>query len=105
MVLFRQGGKGMTGKSMEEQALSGLKVLDPTHFIAGPYCTKLMADFGAEMIKVEKPGQGDGARALGPFAGDEPHPEKSGLFFYLNTNKRSITLNLKAETGVRLFKG
>jgi len=89
---------------MEEQALSGLKVLDLTHFIAGPYCTKLMADLGAEVIKVERTGQGDGARALSPFFGDEPHPEKSGLFFYLNTNKKSITLNLKSETGVRLLK-
>lgn len=89
---------------MEEQALSDLKVLDLTHFIAGPYCTKLMADLGAEVIKVERPGQGDGARALGPFLGDEPHPEKSGLFFYLNTNKKGITLNLKSETGVRLLK-
>ena len=89
---------------MEEQALSGLKVLDLTHFIAGPYCTKLMADLGAEVIKVERPGQGDGARALGPFLGDEPHPEKSGFFLYLNTNKKSITLNLKSQTGVRLLK-
>jgi len=89
---------------MQEQALSALKVLDLTHFIAGPYCTKLMADLGAEVIKVEKPGQGDGARALSPFLGDEPHPEKSGFFFYLNTNKKSITLNLKSETGVKLLK-
>lgn len=89
---------------MEEQALSGLKVLDLTHFIAGPYCTKLMADLGAEVTKVERPGQGDGARALGPFFRDEPHPEKSGLFFYLNTNKKSITLNLKSDRGVRLLK-
>ena len=89
---------------MEEQALSGLRVLDLTHFIAGPYCTKLMADLGAEVVKVERPGQGDGARALGPFLGDEPHPEKSGGFFYLNTNKKSITLNLKTDTGIRLLK-
>jgi len=94
----------MKQEGMEEQALSGLKVLDLTHFIAGPYCTKLMADIGAEIIKVERPGQGDGARALGPFSKDEPHPEKSGLFFYLNTNKKSITLNLKTETGVGLLK-
>ena len=89
---------------MEEQALSDLKVIDLTHFTAGPYCTKLLADFGAEVIKVERPGQGDGARTLGPFFGDDPHPEKSGLFLYLNTNKKSITLNLKTETGGKILK-
>jgi len=89
---------------LEEAVLSGLRVLDVTHYVAGPYCTKLLADFGAEVIKVEKPGQGDGARVLGPFPGDETHPEKSALFLYLNTNKQSITLNLKNPTGVKIFK-
>ena len=86
------------------QPLSDVKVLDLTWYIAGPYCTKLLADYGADVIKVEKPGEGDPARRLGPFLNDEPHPEKSGLFFYLNTNKRGITLNLKSETGKRIFK-
>jgi len=89
---------------MSEQALSDVKVLDLTWYIAGPYCTKLLADYGADVIKVERPGQGDPARTLGPFLGDDPDREKSGLFLYLNTNKRSITLNLKAETGRKLFK-
>ena len=80
---------------MADQALSDIKVLDFSHFIAGPYCTKLLADYGAEVIKVERPDTGDGARRLGPFPGDEPNGEKSGLFLHLNTNKRSITLNLK----------
>jgi len=87
-----------------EQALTGLKVLDVTHYIAGPYCTKLLADYGADVIKVEKPGSGDGTRRMGPFPGDIPDPEKSGLFLHLNTNKRGITLNLKTETGVKIFK-
>jgi len=87
-----------------EQALSGVRVLDVTHYIAGPYCTKLLADYGADVIKVERPGIGDGARRMGPFCGDDPHPDKSGLFLYLNTNKRSITLNLKSETGIRIFR-
>ncbi|MDY6906794.1 MAG: CoA transferase [Chloroflexota bacterium] len=89
---------------MAEQVLSDVKVLDVTQHIAGPYCTKLLADYGAEVIKVERPGQGDPARRLGPFYGDEPHPEKSGLFAYLNTNKKGITLNLESEWGKRQFK-
>ena len=87
-----------------EQVLSGLKVLDLTHYISGPFCTKLLADFGADVIKIEKPVEGDGARRMGPFPGDIPHPEKSGLFLSLNVNKRAITLNLKTETGVEIFK-
>lgn len=79
---------------MPEGPLAGLKVLDFTHYIAGPYCTKLLADYGADTVKVEPPA-GDGARRLGPFPNDEPHPEKSALFLHLNTNKRSIVINLK----------
>ena len=89
---------------MMEQALSGVKVLDLTWQIAGPYCTKLLADYGADVIKVERPGIGDPARAMGPFFKDEPNPEKSGLFLHLNTNKKGITLNLKSATGKKLFK-
>ena len=89
---------------MPEQALSDVKVLDLSWYIAGPYCTKLLADYGADVLKIEKPGEGDPARRMGPFQGDAPDPEKSGLFLYLNTSKRSITLNLKTETGKKLFK-
>ena len=89
---------------MAEQVLTGVKVLDLTHHIAGPYCSKLFADYGAEVIKVEQPGGGDPARAEGPFPGDVPHPEKSGLFLHLNTNKLGITLNLKNPAGVEIFK-
>ena len=89
---------------MKPQALSGVKVLDLTHYVAGPFCTKLLADYGAEVLKIERPGHGDEARRMAPFLGDEPDPEKSGLFLFLNTNKRSITLNLKTEMGVRIFE-
>jgi len=89
---------------MQDQALSDVKVVDLSHYIAGPFCTKMLADFGAEVIKIEKPGEGDGARRIGPFPQDIPHPEKSGLFLHLNTNKKGITLNLKTKAGVRLFK-
>ena len=87
---------------MTDTPLDGLRVLDLTHGIAGPYCTKLFADSGADVIKVERPGAGDFARSLGPFLNDEPHPEKSGLFLDLNTGKKSITLNLKSATGQQL---
>ncbi|MBI2847809.1 MAG: CoA transferase [Chloroflexi bacterium] len=87
-----------------EQVLSDIKVLDLTHYVAGPYCTRLLADYGAEVIKIEKPGEGDGARRMGPFLKDDPHPEKSGLFLHLNTNKKGVTLNLKTQAGVGIFK-
>jgi len=86
-----------------EAALLDLKVLDLTHFIAGPYCTRFLAGLGAEVVKIEKP-DGDGARRIGPFPNDVPDLEKSGLFLYLNQNKLGITLNLKTETGVKIFK-
>jgi len=85
------------------QALSGIKVLDLTQYVSGPYCTKLLADYGAEVIKIEKPGAGDGSRRVGPFYRDEPHPEKSGLYLHLNTNKKSVTLNLKSGRGKKIL--
>ncbi len=85
-------------------ALSGLKVLDLSQGIAGPYCTKLLADYGAEVIKVEEPRRGDVARSTGPFPGHLPHHEKSGLFLHLNTNKKSVTLNLNPSDGASLCK-
>lgn len=81
-----------------------LKVIDLTHYIAGPYCTKLLADFGADVIKLEKPGDGDDARRLGPFPDGVPHPEKSGIFFVLNLNKRGITLDIAKAGGAGILK-
>ena len=81
-----------------ETALGDVRVLDFTHYTAGPYCTKLLADYGADVIKVE-PLQGEASRRLGPFSQDRPDPEKSGLFLHLNTNKRGIALNLKHPQG------
>ncbi|MFW6125606.1 MAG: CaiB/BaiF CoA transferase family protein [Chloroflexota bacterium] len=86
-----------------ELALTDVTVLDLTHYIAGPYCTKLLADYGAQVIKVERPDGGDGARRMRPFLADDPHPEKSGLFLHLNTNKKGVTLNLKTTTGVGIL--
>ena len=88
---------------MTERALEGVKVLDLTHHIAGPYCTKLLADFGAEVVKVERP-SGDPARRMAPFHHDEADSEKSLVFAYLNTNKQSVTLNLRSEKGIQILK-
>ena len=87
---------------MADLALADVRVLDFTWYIAGPYCTKLLADYGADVIKVERPGLGDPSRRMGPFPQDVPNPEKSGLFLHLNTNKRGITLNLKTALGRRI---
>ena len=90
--------------SIESQPLDGIKVIDLSHGIAGSYATKLLADFGANVIKVERPGTGDYARQMGPFPGDVPHPEKSGVFLHLNTNKRSMVLELKTAGGIEVVK-
>ena len=77
-------------------ALEGLRVLELAESISGPYCGKLMAGLGAEVIKVEPP-QGDAARRVGPFPKDTPDNEASGSFLYLNTGKKSVTLDLQLQ--------
>ncbi|MEE8465360.1 MAG: CoA transferase [Dehalococcoidia bacterium] len=98
--------------------LDGVKVLDLTQYIAGPYCTKLLAGLGADVIKIEHPLRGDGARWLGPFAstgeispypplsrsrsGEGMPPEDSAWFLYLNTAKQSLALDLKSPQGLKV---
>ncbi|MDD5038837.1 MAG: CoA transferase, partial [Dehalococcoidales bacterium] len=89
---------------MADGVLSDLKVVEYGHFISASWSTKSLADFGAEVIKVEEPGNGDRARSIGPFPNDIPHREKSGMFLCLNTNKLGVTLNMKTRTGVKIFK-
>ncbi len=84
---------------MTERALGHLRVIDLTHHVAGPYCTKLLAGFGAEVIKVERPGSGDPLRGMGPFYQGVEGPERSIPFLWLNTGKKSITLDLKSDRG------
>lgn len=79
--------------------LEGLKVLDLSRVLAGPYCAMMLADYGANVIKIEPPVVGDDSRAFGPFVGKE-----SAYFMSLNRNKRSITLNFKRQAEVDLFK-
>lgn len=89
---------------MPSEALAHLRVIDLTHYIAGPYCTKLMAGFGAEVIKIEQVQTGDKMRSIGPFYQHQPGLERSIPFLWLNTGKKSITLNLKTDQGVRILK-
>ena len=89
---------------MPAELLSGLRVLDLGSGISGPWCAKILADYGAEVIKVEPPGSGDATRRMGPFAGDDPDPEKSLTFLYLNTNKKGVTLDPSTATGRKLLE-
>ncbi|MDF2521812.1 MAG: carnitine dehydratase [Clostridia bacterium] len=79
-------------------ALSGLRVLDLTRVLAGPYCGMLLADMGADVIKVEIPGRGDDSRQNGPFINGE-----SAYYMNLNRNKRGVTLNLQSKKGKEMF--
>lgn len=87
---------------MSRGALAGIKVVEFGQVVSAPYCAKLFSDFGADVIKVELPA-GDAARRMGPFPGDVPNPEKSGLFFINNTNKRGVTCDVASDAGRALF--
>jgi crotonobetainyl-CoA:carnitine CoA-transferase CaiB-like acyl-CoA transferase len=78
------------------QGLEGVKILELGHMVPAAYATKLMADLGADVVKVEEP-IGDHARQRGPFPQGNVDPERSGLFLYLNTNKRGCTLDLRRD--------
>lgn len=81
-------------------ALSGIRILDLSRVLAGPFCTMMLADLGAEVIKIEIPGKGDDSRSFGPFVNGE-----SGYYMNVNRNKTGITLNLKKPEGKELFLG
>lgn len=87
---------------MPDLALSDVRVLDLGTDVPGPYCAKLMADYGADVIKVE-PLEGDPSRGAGPFIDDVPHAETGGLFLYLNANKRGVTLDYSSRSGRMLL--
>jgi CoA:oxalate CoA-transferase len=79
--------------------LDDVRVLELTNGLSGAFCAKLLADQGADTLKVELPGRGDPSRHEPPFIGGEPHPDRSALFLAFNTNKRSITLDVTTPTG------
>ena len=84
-------------------ALNGVRVVEWGSLVSAPFCGKVLAELGAEVIKVEPPGVGDEARQRGPFPAGQPHPERSGLYLFANLNKRGITLNLQSGPGRELL--
>src|SRR5687768_12856097 len=83
--------------------LAGVSVLDLGVFAAGPYCAKLLADAGADVLHVERPGSGDPSRAYGPFAPDDTAHELTATYAYLITGKRSVTLDFSTPDGAALL--
>src|SRR3984957_16887647 len=83
-------------------ALTGIRIVEVAESVAGEYCGKLLADFGAEVIKIERPG-GSPTRAMAPLVGDGGGPERSAVFAYLNTNKRSVQLDLASADQLELL--
>lgn len=100
--------KSSVPEGVSNGPLQGIRVLDLTRVLAGPYCTMLLGDLGAEVIKIENPKSGDDTRAWGPpwasslDAADTDQPE-SAYFLCVNRNKKSVTVNLKAESGKRII--
>ena len=92
---------GETGKP---SALAQLRVLELGSMVAAPYCGKLLASLGADVVKVEPPKSGDPSRRRGPFPSDSPHPERSGMFLYLNTGKQGITLDVDDPKGREMLR-
>lgn len=85
----------MSGRKM----LEGIRILDLSRVMSGPYCTSMLADLGAEVIKIEMPGSGDEGRSFGPYKDGE-----SAYFMLLNRNKKSVTIDMKTKEGVALVR-
>ena len=89
---------------MQEGILQGIRVIEWGDLVSAPWTGRLLADMGADVIKIEAPDVGDPARRVGPFPQDDPHIEKSGLYMYLNCNKRGVTLDVGKAEGKRMFR-
>src|SRR6201995_3870964 len=92
---------------MSALPLSGIKILDLTRVLAGPLSAQMLADLGAEVIKIERPGTGDDARAFGPpYLVDPEGKENNNNSFYLcaNRNKRSVTVNIASAEGQQIIR-
>jgi CoA:oxalate CoA-transferase len=96
-MIGRNQGKG------HELPLAGTRVIDLTHIVAGPFCAAILADFGADVIKIEQPGKGDRARAVAPFI-ERGKVRISGFFATMNRNRRGVALDLKSASGKEVFR-
>ena len=85
------------------KTLGDLKVIELSQYISGPYCGMLLAGLGADVTKIEPPSSGDISRRCGPFPDDIPHADMSGLYHYLNRNKKGVTLDILKPTGRKIF--
>ncbi|MEQ8195444.1 MAG: CoA transferase, partial [Rhodospirillales bacterium] len=86
-----------------ERPLSGIRVIGMEQYIAGPYCTLLLADAGAEVIKIERPGVGDPRRSMPPFAEQDGRKKAAGFMGY-NRNKKSLALDVSKPEGKEIFR-
>jgi CoA:oxalate CoA-transferase len=89
---------------MMQRPLSGVRVIGLEQYMSAPYCTMLLADAGAEVIKIERPGAGDPRRSIPPYAEDGQGQRVAGGFIGYNRNKKSLALNLRAEAGRQILK-
>jgi crotonobetainyl-CoA:carnitine CoA-transferase CaiB-like acyl-CoA transferase len=87
-----------------QRPLTGIRVIGLEQYMSAPYCTMMLADAGAEVIKIERPGRGDPRRAIPPFAEGKDGVKKAGGFMAYNRNKKSLALNLRAPEGQEVFK-
>ena len=99
MTMGQEGG----GPALAGPALAGVRVLDATRVLAGPYCTMVLADLGADVVKVERPEGGDDTRSWGPPYLGDPAAGLSAYFLAVNRNKRSVALDLRSGAGRQLF--
>jgi formyl-CoA transferase len=83
--------------------LTGIRVIGLEQYMSAPYCTMLLADAGAEVIKIERPGRGDPRRSIPPFATNDKGDRVAGGFIGYNRNKKSLTLNIREESGKKIF--
>ena len=91
-------------EAADEPALAGVRVVEIGSGVAGPFCARLLADQGADVVKVERPAGGDTTRRVGPFATGRPHLDAGALFLALNTGKRSVALDAATSTGAELLR-